>query len=216
MIRFLTDVILVQVLLAGVQIPFTRGKGEQPSGLLVELLNSPALGVSTTPSFSWIVPHVEACNSTVSGQVQTHYQIQVFDTLSSLVLDTAKLPGTSSVNVVPNYTSRVFEAGEMYTWRVKAWTSPLTTNSVQDGSCTTLWSENATFVVGLSNGFSQFSVPIWTEGANFAFFEKSYQNCAYESDILAAVVFVTAVGDEKLLGSYRLFVNGRTVSIGPG
>ena len=33
---------------------------------------------------------------------------------------------------------------------------------------------------------------------------------------MAAIAYVTAVGDTKLLGAYRLFVNGKTRSIGPG
>ena len=87
--------------------------------------------------------------------------------------------------------------------------------------CISDWSDNATFVTSLGNtGFANSTAPIWTDSANYAFFHRGYAYAAdpqnSDADLVAAIAYVTAVGDTKLLGSYRLFVNGHSRSIGPG
>jgi hypothetical protein len=220
---------------------------DQPDGLLTDLRDSPALGVSATPTFTWIVPHVSSGCATAGsgGQVQAAYQVQAFSATGAVVVDSGQLQGNTSVDVAIatlGNPRQQLQSGGLFSWRVKVWTAPLTsttavmapsapvagvaasssssTSSPHTSStalCESMWSDNATFVVGLgTTGFSSVSQAIWVPTAdNYAYFHRVYSAAAGKS-LARAIAFVTAVGDDRLLGAYRLYAGGATASIGPG
>jgi hypothetical protein len=215
---------------------------ESPGGLLTDLRPAPALGVSSTPTFTWVVPHVTTGDCVVAGaadpaagQVQSAYQVQIFSGLTQQgVFDSGVVAGNSSVDVVPSLPAGVqLAAGGVYAWRVKTWVVSATTANLTvrpemlAATCESDWSSNASFVVNLGPGGFSATVaqPIWT-GSNstrpsYAYFWNTFPLPAGRtatSDLVAAVAFVTGATDTdaKILGTYRLLAGGRTVSIGPG
>ena len=113
--------------------------------------------------------------------------------------------------------------GALYSWRVRVWTS-----SDEAEGCASTWGTGQ-FVTALFDGFS--APPIWLPPApghnpaaappggwrpTYAYFRHVE---SLRGDVLAATVFVTATQsgiEEKLLSAYRLYVNRRVVSVGPG
>ena len=193
---------------------------ESPAGLLTDLRPSPALGVPARPTFTWIVPHIATCGTSPKNeqtipvsQVQAAYQIQVFDASGSVVVDSGHTAGNASVDVVWDFSgAHVLTDANLYAWRVRVWTAPL--EAPGNSSCESDWSTNATFVVALTNGFAKTTQPIWADStANFVYLSRKY---TLKENWVAVTAFVSAVGDDHLLGAYRLFADGQTKSIGPG
>ncbi len=218
---------------------------ESPSGLLTDLRLAPAFGVSVSPTFTWIVPHVTSGDciaagiaDPAAGQVQSSYQLQIFSSASTTHFDSGIVASNSSVDVAPTFPAGAqLVPGGVYAWRVKSWVASAAataadsngaiTGQVTMETCESDWSSNETFVVNLGpGGFSAAAAqPIWT-GSNstansYAYFWKTFALPAGRTaagDLVAAVAFVTGATDTdaKILGTYRLYAGGRTVSIGPG
>ena len=83
--------------------------------LTVEYLETP-LGIDVqTPRFSWQME----TNTTKIGQLQTSYQIHVFDEANNQVWDSGKIKNGNSL-AIP-YDGQTLEPKTRYTWEVKVW-----------------------------------------------------------------------------------------------
>lgn len=165
----------------------------------------------------------------------------VISLITPCLLSTVQLTTKQSADI--DLDLGPLEAGGLYQWRVRVNNSVVAGDQdkpdragalAEANVCQSDWSSNATFVVGLVHGFHNGSQPIWTvDGeANYAYFHGSFDTAATvtaqpvadshrgtnsaTSHLVKAVAFVTAVGDDRLLGAYRLFAGGKTASIGPG
>lgn len=99
--------------------------------LMVNNVTNP-IGIDTTsPHFSWKM------DSSVVGQVQTAYQINVSKAGGENAWDTGKVESDVSIDVA--YDGRPLESSTVYEWNVTVWD--------KDGNATV--SENATFEMGL-------------------------------------------------------------------
>ena len=104
-----------------------------------------------------------------------------------------------------------------YMWRVRVWPA---------AGCASAWSAPGKFVTSMGtaggNGFLNTTAPIWPAApARYAFLRRVVQldTTPARKGIIHATAFVAAAqdgGKEKLLGAYRLHVNGRPAAIGPG
>eukprot|EP01045_Picozoa_sp_COSAG04_P030639 COSAG04_NODE_5391_length_1633_cov_2.190352_1_plen_144_part_10 len=85
-------------------------------GLLVDLKPEPALGVSTRPSFSWIVPSSPALEV---GQVQTSYRVLVSASADFAVAawDSGAVSGAQQSHVVQSGAE--LAAATKYHWKVE-------------------------------------------------------------------------------------------------
>ena len=201
--------------------------GPPPSGLLCEHRSSPALGVSLgmgtfkgqprAPRLNWVLSHQPAC---AVNQMQHSYQVQLFYGHDSLLWDSGKQISSVmelSSNQEAGFPTHKLGAGQNFKWRVKTWSnSPSTENQTV---CESRWSETATFSTALWAGMADTTSPIWYPGTStrYGLFRKDV--ALPTATLTAAIAHVTAAqsGDsEKLLGAYRLYVNGKTVGIGPG
>ena len=231
-----------------------RASVNQPTGLLTNQLGSPAVGITAGGplSFSWVVPHLEACGR--PAQLQTAWQLRLqqisandgggADSSSSTAIDTRwespRVVSNASVNVP--YTGPPLLPGKYYKWSVTVWTNSLLGRKQASASplssCKSAPSEQATFItaltqLGASDGSSApRSAPIWAPGSNttFALFRKTFpvRSIASSGSVVSAVAFVTATSGDfsgsaggdleafRLLGAYKLYLNGNIVGIGPG
>jgi hypothetical protein len=203
---------------------------DAPSGLLADWRSSsPALGIDASAPlhYAWIVPHVSAAHCPQTTQLQAAYQVQLSQATAGagaasdvagdeaeqqrqwrgqLHWDSGRVSSAESHRVRHPDQLAPLEPGTRYWWRVRTWAS---------NSCVSAWSGNATIVTAPS--FRDVK-PIWAQpGARFALLRKVVP--APASPYVHGTAFVTASQSgamEKLLGAYRLFVDGRTVAIGPG
>ena len=65
---------VVVVLMMALTIALTAADAP-PTGLLVDMHRSPAMGVSKMPIVSWVVPHIDAPGCSSTGQVQVGHQV---------------------------------------------------------------------------------------------------------------------------------------------
>lgn len=195
-----------------------------PHGLLVNGKRHPALGISGTDvSFGWVVPHI---NHSVCGndQHQESFQLQLknIDTkLADAVSDTAILASSMSLSVglrgdllrshMPN-----LEPSSRYAWRVRVWTVDSEGQSCEIPSGWSTWSH---FITAPFTVDALVAQPIWFSRPGARYTLHRLVQPPPESPIVSAIASVTAVQSnqmEKLLGAYRLIVNGVSVGIGPG
>jgi hypothetical protein len=114
----------------GTALPHRQSKSTLPSGLQVDWQPCPALGVSTTPSFSWEVP---PCTTGVDA-MQTHRRIRVLYDADSVVWDSGFKADTRSVAV--RYGGPALLLGRAYRWTVQVMTQ----------NCTSQPSDEAVFI----------------------------------------------------------------------
>ena len=114
-----------------------------PSGLLTNLLRSPALGVPALPRFSWIVPAAPA----ETDHVQSAYRLKVVDEASGVVAWDSGTVSSNYSTSVP-YSGPALKPGAGYTWTVTTTTS----GQLQTPHVST--SAPATFVTALFDGFA--------------------------------------------------------------
>jgi hypothetical protein len=117
---------VVSIACAAQQVP-------SPTGLLVDFKASPSMGVTASPAFTWVVPHLPRSSACalrgVNNQLQHSFQIQVGLAGTSTVLhDSGRLTSAQSANVgyistAVNQPANQLAAGTTYSWRVRAWTS---------------------------------------------------------------------------------------------
>jgi hypothetical protein len=99
----------------------------------------------------------------------------------------------------------IFFRGLRYHWRVR---------SALPG-CVSAWSEPARFVTALWQGWAPGIVPLWASSGAFVYLRLEIPQLP---DWASATAFVSAFQDgpnERLLGAYRLYVNGKFAAIGP-
>lgn len=174
---------------------------------------SPSMGTSPTPLFTWAIP--------ISLPTVTSVHLQVFDDASTLVFDSpeawfpldqwsARLPASGSTQLYP---------GRRYTWRV----------ALSNGTTQTPFSPNATLFTGLwETGWGASIHPVWHSNASaqYVLFRGSLAlpSSTSAGRVLYATAFATAspqrsLNDHengKLLGAYKLYVEGGLVGLGPG
>ena len=126
-----------------------------PRGLLVDYKPSPAMGVSASPLFSWVVPHLQrnpACTSIEgTNQMQHSYQLQVLPISAVYDFDEESTPAaalfdsgrraTQSAEALLSPQYGALQAGATYRWRVRTWSSPDT-----DDACSSAWASTASCV----------------------------------------------------------------------
>lgn len=192
-----------------------------PTGLLCNYHRSPALGVGPDPVFTWIVPHVASAAGSgpgATGQVQTAYHMQVFDSSGTLAWNSSIVSSSNSLRVA--YAGAALSPGSQYSWRVRTWNAALGAPS-GGGDCSD-WSNLAVFVTSLFKGFDSDTKAIWAnaESARYTLFRREYNGSmpagAVVTSATAYVGAKTSGSMQKLLGAYRFTVNGAAVAIGPG
>ena len=179
-----------------------------PSQLLADWRASPALGIeSVTPSLSWAVPPSQTSQSAA--------RITVFALPSGRpVWDFTVNGSAQSVT----YAGAALQSCTQYAWSVL---------TIDGGGSSSAWSDNATFVTGVHSQAWPGGVPIWTPNATaqFVYMRTELQPLPASPQLFSAYAFITAnpqgssPGEQensKLLGAYKLYVNGAIVGIGPG
>ena len=190
-----------------------------PSGLLCNHRRHPAVGVATAlPHFSWVVPHVEGCGT---DQMQVAHQIQLvaaprgaLDHTSRVVLwDSGRTESVESIAVRP-IAAVALEPTTRYHWRVRSWT----TGAAGASECASIYSDWAEVMTAPYLGFAASTLPIWAPNAKALYTFHRLVVPAPASPITGATAFVSALQDtaEKLLGAYRLQIEGEALAIGPG
>lgn len=173
----------------------------------------PALGVTSKPEFTWIVP---ACAG-ASDQQQSAYQIKVADAVTGKALwDSGKVASSNSIG--EPYSGPSLAPGSAYNWTVSTWSA----------ACQSTPSDNAMFITSLySNGWAPKASFIWPgskevpdsphaqSNAMFAFFRKVAEVPAGKI-VAHASAFITAVTDDVILCGYKLYINGVLINVGPG
>jgi len=175
-----------------------------PFQLLCDARTSPVLGVeSRQPKLQWSQP-TDA----------TAFQLLLLTLpTGASVLDTGRVASAVSAFTVP--AAAALRPSSTYTWRVRTWSSTSADPST--------YSADAVFVTGLHGAFS--ATPIWHPNgtANFVFLRTDI--ALDTSSLFSATAHVTAnpqpstrgePENAKLLGAYRLVVNGKWRGIGPG
>ena len=148
---------------------------QQPTGLMTDYQAGEALGVSSKPLFSWIVP---ACGSTASRPIQVAYRITVAaeyisggSVLYSGIWDSGRITSNASTNAV--YAGPTLAPGQVYSWEVTTWTVSL--GEAADKGCKSAPSAPAMFTTALFAGWDSSARWIWTplvlpKSTRFAFF----------------------------------------------
>ena len=97
-----------------------------PTFLQVDYRNTPSVGVSRNPSFSWVVPHLpptDGCDLvSQTNQLQHSYHLQLIlahgTVAETLVHDSGRLLDNRSINLVLGPAPPALLAGTSYTWRL--------------------------------------------------------------------------------------------------
>ena len=198
-----------------------------PSGLLADLQLSPALGVRSSPSFTWIVP---PCAS-APDQSQTVRCLHAFTTSTipppsplqkppppsfpqayqlivsssaegGVVWDSGRTASAESVSAL--YAGPPLNASSIYSWTVSTWTA----------SCASGASAPATFVTAAWGGFAPSASFMTTSArATFGYFRREV---ALPAGIVSAVVHLAGALDEALLCGWKFYIDGALVNVGPG
>eukprot|EP00035_Acanthoeca_spectabilis_P025007 m.456410 g.456410 ORF g.456410 m.456410 type:complete len:1036 (-) comp21050_c0_seq1:25-3132(-) len=175
----------------------------KPTGLLCDFKRSPSLGVRAAPSFSWIVP---PC-SVGSDHDQVAYQLIVTTHGGKPVWDSGKVSQNDSTYVI--YGGPTLNPGAPYLWTVTTWTSNGGT------PCQSAPSDPASFITSLFSGWANASnyISVPTNKSTFGYFRKEL---TVPADVASAQAFIAAPLDNKLLSSYKLYIDGELVNLGPG
>jgi hypothetical protein len=171
-----------------------------PSGLLVDYMHAPAVGVRSSPGFSWIVP---PC-STVTNSSQTAYRIAVVDNGGATVWDSGKTSGSDSTWVA--YAGAALPPASRFSWTVTTWATD---------ACESSASPPSSFVTAPTSGFDASAQFIATATpCTFGYFRTEV---AVPAGVVSAIAFVAAVNsNDRLLSAYKFYVDDQLVSIGPG
>lgn len=152
----------------------------------VNHMTAPA-GVLGNPTFSWIAV------SDKQDDVQSAYEIKVFDIDGSTVWNTGKVASDNSVAV--KYAGKELAPASGYTWQVRVWDA-----AGKPGR----WSQKSQFVTGLpkEDWKAQWIAPQMTEASPLV-------RCVFtvKKPVKSAVAYFTAHG------VYEAFINGAKVGI---
>eukprot|EP01044_Picomonas_judraskeda_P008498 COSAG03_NODE_974_length_5139_cov_2.100397_7_plen_614_part_00 len=170
------------------------------------------------PTFTWRPPSDLRC-----GSKQTAYQLRLVDAAGAMVVDTGRVPSAASTNVALPRAAGELRAGRHYSWSVKVWATehdqPNAGMATSGKLCESesAWSRPSAFRTAIWDGFAATTQAVWTPGkARYALFR---QEIAVPEGAKNATCYVTALvggAKQKLLGAYRLYVNGASAGIGPG
>lgn len=198
--------------------PAARGiltTAQQPYQLMTDWRLSPVVGVeSRAPLLQWAAPI--CANATVLSA-----DVQVFEAATGVIMwNATALPMGQGMQTTYNASggATALQAALEYAWRVRLLSS--------GSACEqTDWSPNATFVTAFwDNALS--AVPVWHANASrqFVFLRRAFA-LASTASITAAYVVATGnphnstAGESenaKLLASYRVYLNGQWLGVGPG
>ena len=175
-----------------------------PTGLLCEFQRTPALGVRAQPHFSWIVP---ACKDGSDHQ-QAAYQIIVSDDKGTQLWDSGKVMGGDSTYVA--YAGPALKQASRYSWSVTTWTQ-----GSGGSSCQSEPSAPATMVTALFSGWDTAAKYISAPNAStFAYLRKEVASPA--AAVVSALAYVSAPLETPLLASYKVYIDGELIDVGPG
>ena len=172
-----------------------------PTSLLVDWQVAPALGVSVAPSFGWVVP---ACAG-AKDSMQTGYTLEVFkDGATASVWSSGAVAGNSSVNV--KYGGPALEPSTAYQFTV----------ATKSASCASAPSAKALFITAAKFAPSAKWIGAGNANATFNLLRRVVQAPAPAS-VQRVVGYITAQNsDPTMLMNYKLWVDGKLASTGPG
>ena len=191
-----------------------------PTGLLCNFQKSPALGITATPHFSWIVP---------PGPEPDHSQIAYELTVTrggKVVWASGSV--ASNVSTYAAYTGPKLLGGATYHWTVSTTTAAHAgLEAVPQRSAP---SPPAVFVTALFDGWNPATkfislVPACVQSGaappqvNCSWFGYFRTEVAVPTDLVSAAAFITAQNwgiFENMLANYKLYVEGELVGLGPG
>lgn len=195
---------------AALLLPHLLSSTSAPTGLLVDLQNSPALGVRAAPSFAWIVPPCD----TADEATQTAYALTLTTPTGKPVWSSGTQ--TSSMSTGVTYSGPALAPGTWYDWTVvvtrsKCGASPPSTLSSFVTRFATLADWNASWI---SASGSTAPHPGYTD---FAYVRKDIGSGSFApTDIVRAAAFITGPAKDPMLCGYRLYLNGELLDVGPG
>ena len=171
-----------------------------PTGLLVDLQHSPALGVRLAPTFTWIVP---PCGEG-PDQAQTQYMITVMAVPTGVVVWESGIV-FSADSVSAPYGGPPLNSSTAYTWVV----------STANSACKSPPSAPATFVTGAWAGFAPGAafLSVGDARTTFAYFRREL---AVPAGVVSAIAHVAGAVDDKLLCGWKLYVDDALINVGPG
>ena len=184
-----------------------------PRQLQVNYQRSTALGVGPLLRFSWQVPAgtVPGTAATAEG-TQSSYSIVISETTggtTSTIWSSGVVRSATSINVALDARSAGLQPGQAYNWTVACNSGPI--------------SDPASFVTALWEGFEPAARWIWASDIAAS---QHYANLRSGSAVAAAVgsgkeieralLFVTAWQEPTMLASYKFYIDGALVSLGPG
>ena len=161
-----------------------------PTGLLVDWQVAPALGVSTVPTFGWVVP---PC-SDAKDAMQTGYSLELYkDGGTSSVWSSGAVVGNSSVNV--KYTGPELESGTAYEFTV----------STKSASCVSPPSARALFITAAKFDSRAKWIGAGVSNATFNILRRVVEAPA-PSTVQRVVGYITAQNsDPTMLMNYKLY-----------
>jgi hypothetical protein len=187
-----------------------------PQQLQVNYQRSSALGVGPLLRFSWQAP---ASTATAAATLlpaahegaQSSYSIVISETTggaSSTAWSSGVVRSAASINVALDARKAGLHPGQAYNWTVACNGGPA--------------SDPATFITALWDGFDPAARWIWASDI-----AASQHYASLRCDVAAAVgvggqaieralLFVTAWQEPTMLASYKFYVDGALVSLGPG
>jgi|EP01046_Picozoa_sp_COSAG06_P032199 hypothetical protein len=187
-----------------------------PQQLQVNYQRAPSLGVGPTLRFSWAVPPPEPATGATAAPLghqeegkQQDYAIVITDAASN---ETAWRSGVvqsaESINIELDGRAAKLRPGAAYRWTVAC-----------NGGAP---SEPATFVTALWDGFDPAARWVWAAdlaaSQHYANLRSSAVAAAARGgkQIATALLFVTAWQEPTMLASYKFYIDGKLVSLGPG
>jgi hypothetical protein len=184
----------------------------RPQQLQVNYQRSPALCVGPTLRFSWAVPPAAIDSSETTAQLlprmQHSYAIVITDAATNqTVWNSGLVESAESINVEVDGRRAKLRPGAAYRWTV----------SCNGG----VPSEPATFITALWDGFDAAAKWIWAADVSASQHYANLRSTAVKSvargkHIITALLFVTAWQEPTMLGSYKFYIDGKLVSLGPG
>jgi hypothetical protein len=192
----------LHAMLALAVVPAVAAASAAPTGLLVDWQVAPALGVSTTPSFGWVVP---ACAGAKDAE-QTGYTLEVTKdgAAAASVWSSGAVAGNSSINV--KYGGPTLEPGTAYQVSV----------TTKSASCTSDPSAKALFITAPKFEPTAKWIGAGVSNATFNLLRRVVQAPAAAS-VQRVIGYITAQNsDPTMLMNYKLYVNGVLASTGPG
>lgn len=190
--------LLVPLTVLGASVP-------APTGLLCNFQASPALGVGLKPEFSWVV----APSASAADTMQSAYQLRVLDDQGATVWDSGRVSSNQSARV-PYAGETGLNPAATYSWTVTTWSSDSESSAA---------SAPARFITArdpMGEGDKAWAGSDYIMGGKgdgtFALFRRTID---IPGDVDNAIVFASAASNDETLCAYKLYINGKLVSVGP-